>query len=63
MNNNPKVFISYSHDSQSHKDWVRQLATDLRDKGIDAILDQWELKLGDDLAAFMEAEFLELIEL
>jgi hypothetical protein len=50
----PKVFISYSHDSQDHKKWVLDLATRLRNTGVDAILDQWELKPGDDLPQFME---------
>lgn len=35
--------------------WVRKLATDLRASGIDATLDQWDLKLGQDLAAFMSS--------
>nr|WP_279153065.1 toll/interleukin-1 receptor domain-containing protein [Pseudomonas mosselii] len=50
----PKVFISYSHDSQEHKQWVLEFATRLRNSGIDAILDQWELQPGDDLPHFME---------
>ena len=50
----PKVFISYSHDSQEHKKWVLDLATRLRNTGIDAIIDQWELRPGDDLPHFME---------
>ena len=50
----PKVFISYSHDSQEHKKWVLDLATRLRNTGVDAIIDQWELKPGDDLPHFME---------
>jgi hypothetical protein len=50
----PKAFISYSHDSQEHKKWVLEFATRLRNTGIDAILDQWELKPGDDLPLFME---------
>jgi len=50
----PKVFISYSHDSAVHKQWVLEFATTLRDRGVDAILDQWELKPGDDLTEFME---------
>lgn len=50
----PKVFISYSHDSLEHKKWVNELGTRLRNNGIDAILDQWELKPGDDLPHFME---------
>lgn len=50
----PKVFVSYSHDSQSHKKWVLDLATRLRNTGVDAVIDQWELKPGDDLPNFME---------
>lgn len=49
----PRVFISYSHDSEEHKRWVLQLATDLREWGVDAILDQWDLRLGEDLPSFM----------
>ena len=47
----PKVFISYSHDSAQHKDWVRSLASALRANGIDAVLDQWDLSPGQDMAA------------
>jgi len=50
----PTVFISYSHDSADHKRWVARLATVLRENGIDAMLDQWDVGLGDDLAIFME---------
>jgi TIR domain len=50
----PKVFISYSHDSMQHKKWVLDLAIRLRNNGIDAILDQFELKPGDDIPHFME---------
>jgi hypothetical protein len=53
-NVNHKVFISYSHDNEGHKNWVMKLATDLRNHGVDAILDQFELRLGDDLPYFME---------
>lgn len=49
-----RVFISYSHDSQDHKDWVRGLGEYLMDNGIEVLLDQWDIELGDDLAAFME---------
>jgi hypothetical protein len=37
----PKVFISYSHDSPGHCDWVLDLAQQLRRDGIDAELDQF----------------------
>ena len=50
----PKVFISYSHDSLDHKKWVLDLALRLRNNGIDAIIDQWDLKPGDDLPHYME---------
>lgn len=52
--NIPKVFISYSHDNLDHKKWVLELAIRMRNNGIDAIIDQWELKPGDDLPHFME---------
>lgn len=50
----PTAFISYSHDSLDHKKWVLDLATRLRNNGVDAILDQWSLGPGDDLPVFME---------
>lgn len=50
----PKAFISYSHDTLEHKKWVLELATRLRNNGIDAILDQFELQPGADLPHFME---------
>ena len=50
----PKVFASYSHDSEKHKGWVRKLCTKLREKSVDVILDQWDLGPGDDRILFME---------
>ena len=50
----PIVFISYSHDSDEHKKWVRDFATALRNVGVDVILDQWEIGPGDDVPKFME---------
>ncbi len=54
MSEIPRVFISYSHDSETHKEWVLELASWLRKNGVDIILDQWDLKLGSDLPTFME---------
>ena len=55
MAENPKkVFIAYSHDSSEHKRWVSELAAQLRHNGINAILDQWDLGLGDDITRFMQ---------
>ena len=51
--NAPRVFISYSHDSEEHKAWVRRLATDLRASGVDAVLDQWDLAPGQDIVDFV----------
>ena len=50
----PSVFVSYSHDGDSHSDWVLQLSTRLRSNGVDIILDRWNLALGQDVAAFIE---------
>lgn len=50
----PKVFVSYAHESPAHKQWVLKLATDLRDNGVNAILDVWECTFGVDLLSFME---------
>lgn len=54
----PNVFISYSHDSESHKSWVLEFATKLREHGIEAILDVWELRPGSDLTHFMESNLV-----
>jgi len=51
---NPKVFVSYSWDDDTHKEWVAQLATRLRGDGVDVSLDQWHLIPGDQLPEFME---------
>ena len=55
MEKAPKVFISYSHDNDEHKNWVLKLATDLRQHmGVDVTLDQWDLRIGSDLSLYME---------
>lgn len=54
--NPPRIFISYSHDSDDHKEWVLSFATMLRQQGVDVVLDQWDLKPGDDLPHFMETQ-------
>lgn len=51
---NPKLFISYSWTNSDHEQWVLDLATELRDNGIDVILDKWDLKEGHDSYEFME---------
>ena len=54
MAENPKVFISYSHDSSEHKQWVSELGAKFRRNGVDATLDQWDLGPGDDGTQFMK---------
>lgn len=51
----PKVFVSYAHVSEEHKEWVKDLSEFLRKNGIDIILDQFHLFAGMDLPRFMEA--------
>lgn len=55
----PKVFVSYSHDTPEHKRWVAELATKLRQNGVDAVLDQWDLQPGKDVPMFMEEQLKE----
>lgn len=51
---NLKTFISYSWTSPEHESWVLNLATELREVGVDVILDKWDLKEGHDAIKFME---------
>lgn len=55
----PRAFISYSWDSEDHKLWVRNLATKLRQDGVDVMLDQWGVAPGDQLPEFMEQSLRE----
>jgi hypothetical protein len=50
----PKLFVSYCWSSQDHEQWVLDLATGLRENGIDVILDKWHLREGNDAIHFME---------
>ena len=51
-----RVFISYSHDSDAHRDWVGTLADDLEKyPNYDVVLDQYDLLHTDDKNRFMEA--------
>lgn len=51
---NPTVFISYSQENDEHKKWVKDLADRLLSDGIEVIVDQYDLTLGDRLPQFME---------
>lgn len=50
----PTCFISYSWDSDSHKEWVRNLVDQLISYGIATTLDQYDIHAGEDVLAFME---------
>ena len=52
----PKVFISYSREGPEHESWILKLATDLRVNGVEASLDKWDLRAGQDMTFFMESQ-------
>lgn len=52
----PKVFISYSWESDAHKTWVNALAERLTKNGVNVRLDQWHIAPGQSLTQFMEVE-------
>ncbi len=54
LDKHPKVFISYAWNDQEYNNRVRRFADKLASSGIDFILDQYDLKPGDDSFAFME---------
>ena len=55
-NRPPMVFISYAWEDEEHKAWVKSFADSLLKDGINAILDQYDLTLGDRLPQFMEQQ-------
>ena len=54
MVQNPKVFISYSDDTQEHKRWISELGAKLQGNGVQIIFDQWHLSSDNDRKQFME---------
>lgn len=48
------VFVSYSWTSETHRQWVLDLAERLTSDGVHVILDVWDLKPGHDKYSFME---------
>lgn len=66
MAENPRVFISYSHDSVEHGNKVWAFAERLRSEGIDCILDQYETSPPEGWPRWMDrqirdAEFVLMI--
>lgn len=54
-----RVFVSYSWDSEAHKEWVRRFANVLIENGVDVTLDQYDLVIGSDRFRFMERAIYE----
>ena len=51
-----RVFISYAWEDDEYREWVRSLATQLIQDGVDVRLDHWDLEEGDTIAGFMNRE-------
>lgn len=51
-----RVFISYAWEDDNYRDWVAQLAAQLREDGVDARLDRWHVKKGQTIPEFMNSE-------
>jgi hypothetical protein len=54
MSDTPTCFISYSHDSPDHRDWVTRLADELQRNGVLVRFDRWHLQPGHEISHFME---------
>ena len=54
LTHNPRVYISYSKKNENYQERVLRLAERLRRSGVDVILDQWDLRPGQDTNAFIE---------
>lgn len=56
---NPRVFLSYTGSNPENARWVKNLAIKLRNAGVDARLDQFHLKPGQDLPQWMTNEVIQ----
>lgn len=54
----PRVFISYTGTNPDNKKWVKNLTERLRENGVNARVDMFHLKLGQDLPQWMTNEIL-----
>lgn len=50
----PVVFLSYARTNSEHVENIVDFASKLRSHGIDAKMDEWDLKAGNDIYYFME---------
>ena len=51
-----RVFISYSHDSEEHRQWVLELANRLRNEGVDCWIDRFDPDPSDGWPRWMEQQ-------
>ena len=58
LDKTPKIFISYSWDSETTRTITRELAELLLRDGIDVVIDIWDLKPGQDMYSCMEQSYL-----
>lgn len=56
---NPRVFISYASDNERNKKWVEEFAYELRACGVNARLDELNLRAGEILKQWMAKEIRE----
>ena len=54
----PRVFVSYASDDRENSEWVKLLATKLRESGVNARLDRFHLRPGVDLPQWMTNELV-----
>lgn len=54
----PRVFISYTGENPANRSWVKELACALRRNGVNARLDLFHLRPGQDLPQWMTNELL-----
>lgn len=55
---NPRVFISYTAENPDNRRWVKTLACKLRENGVNARVDMFHLKPGNDLPQWMTNELI-----
>lgn len=55
---NPRVFISYTGENPENRKWVKELVCKLRKNGVNARVDIFHLKPGNDLPQWMTNELI-----
>jgi nucleoside phosphorylase len=53
------AFVSYKWIDDKRDSWVAKFATDLRAAGVNALLDRWEVKLGESFTGYMSTKITE----